>query len=167
MSRPDEIYVGGYQGHDQLDPADSLAGELREDPLDAGYSPPDREPPGLRVGTTEAETWRHETHDERLAEEEPDLTDDPAWDDVDVDRREVRVRAGRLVAPVQGALDDDEATEIATDVGPAGWASSAEEAAVHLVPESDDSDDDFDGSDGSDGSGDWGEDREVRADIVG
>jgi hypothetical protein len=160
MTRPDEIYVGGYQGHDQLDPADSLAGELRDDPLDAGYSPPDREPVGLRVGTTDAEMWRRESHDARLAEEEPDVVEDrDAEDDVDTDRRERQVRAGRLVAPDQGAIDDDEPTEIATDVGRAGWAASAEEAAVHLLPE------DLDEDDSDDAAG-WS-DRGVRADFVG
>lgn len=161
MSRQDEIYVGGYQGHDQLDPADSLAGELREDPLDAGYSPPDREPVGLRSGTTEAETWRHETHDQRLAEEEPDVPVEPDWADPDVDRRQVQARAGRLVAPDQGALDDDEATEIATDVGRAGWAASAEEAAVYLLPDEDSED-----SENSEDSDDWGE-RNAGAGFVG
>lgn len=160
MSRPDEIYVGGYQGHDQLDPADSLAGELRDDPLDAGYSPPDREPVGLHVGTTDAEMWRRESHDARLAEEEPDVGDDPETaDDPDVDRRAVQVRAGRLVAPDEGAIDDDEPAEIATDVGRAGWAASAEEAAVHLMPEDSDEDTDED-------TDDW-DDRAVRADFVG
>jgi hypothetical protein len=40
-----------------------------------------------------------------------------------------------LVAPDEGAHPDDEADEIATDVGPAGYASSAEEAAVHIQEE--------------------------------
>jgi hypothetical protein len=42
-------------------------------------------------------------------------------------------RAGRLVAPDEGAHADEEKDEIATDVGRAGYAASAEEAAVHIV----------------------------------
>ena len=44
-------------------------------------------------------------------------------------------RAGRLVAPDEGAHPDEEKDEIATDVGPAGYASSAEEAAMYIVDE--------------------------------
>ncbi len=129
MIRRDEIYVGGYEGYDQLDPADSLAGEIGEDPLDAGYSPPDRQPRATQHATTDAEMWRRESLDERLAEEEPDLSaEDPETYDEEP-------RVGRLVAPNAGALDDEEADEIAHDAGRAGWAASAEEAAVHLVPE--------------------------------
>ena len=138
MPKRDEIYVGGYQDRDQLDPADSLADELGEDPLDAGYSPPDREPAGLRIRITDAEHWRPESLDERLAEEEPDTGCDESGEDVDLDRRSPQQRAGRLVAPDEGALDDDEPTEIARDAGRASWAASAEEAAMYLVPEEDD-----------------------------
>ena len=46
-------------------------------------------------------------------------------------------RAGRLVAPDEGAHPDEETDEIATDVGRAGYASSAEEAAVHIRDEDD------------------------------
>jgi hypothetical protein len=148
MPRRDEIYVAGYQGRDQLDPADSLAGELGEDPLDAGYSPPDREPAGLRVRITDAECWRRESLDERLAEEEPDASDDEPDPDIDVDHRSPQERAGRLVAPDEGALEDSEPLEIARDVGRAGWAASAEEAAMHLVPDEDDDDADRSYADG-------------------
>jgi hypothetical protein len=138
MPERDEIYVGGYQDRDQLNPADSLAGELGEDPLDAGYSPPDREPAGLRRRTTDAEQWQRESLDERLAEEEPETGDDEPGQDIDIDRRTPQQRTGRLVAPDEGGLDDDEPLEIARDVGRAGWAASAEEAAMHLVPDEDD-----------------------------
>ena len=129
--RRDEIYEGGYEGYDQLDPADSLAGEIGEDPLDAGYSPPDRPPRATRRATTDAELWGHTSLDERLAEEEPDVSDS------DLDTADQDPRAGRLVAPDRGALADDEAAEVAEDVGRAGWAASAEEAAMHVIPEPD------------------------------
>ena len=131
LARPmsDDIYEGGFEGADQVDPADSLAGDLTEDPLDAGYSPPDREPRNTRFGTTAEEQRAGESLDQLLAEEEPDI-DASAWSDDEPD-----ARAGRLVAPDEGAHADDETDAIATDVGRAGYASSAEEAAMHIEDE--------------------------------
>src|SRR6266536_3799771 len=114
----DDIYEGGFEGGDQLDPSESLTGDNTEDPLDAGYSPPDREPRATRYGDSE-------TFDQRLAEEEPDVDPSDEWSDDDQDPR-----AGRLVAPDEGSHPDRESDEIADDVGRAGYASSAEEAAV-------------------------------------
>jgi hypothetical protein len=116
----DDIYEGGFEGGDQLDPSESLTGDNTEDPLDAGYSPPDREPRATRYGDSE-------TFDQRLAEEEPDVDASDEWSDGDQDSR-----AGRLVAPDEGSHPDEESDEIADDVGRAGYASSAEEAAVHV-----------------------------------
>ena len=116
----DDIYEGGFDGGDQLDPSESLTGDNTEDPLDAGYSPPDREPRATRYGDSE-------TFDQRLAEEEPDVDPSDEWSDDDQDPR-----AGRLVAPDEGSHPDRESDEIADDVGRAGYASSAEEAAVHI-----------------------------------
>ena len=42
-------------------------------------------------------------------------------------------RAGRLVAPDEGAHASVESDLIASDRGRAGYASSAEEAAVHII----------------------------------
>jgi hypothetical protein len=44
-------------------------------------------------------------------------------------------RVGRLVAPDEGSHEDTEATEVARDAGTAGGGASAEELAVHPVPE--------------------------------
>jgi len=129
MSRHDDIYAGGFQAYDQLDPADSLAGEIGEDPLDAGYSPPDREPVATRWGNTSNELLRGESLAQHLAEEEPDISAD------DPDEFDAEPRAGRLVAPDEGAHAVEESQAIARDLGRAGWASSAEEAAVHIVTE--------------------------------
>jgi Family of unknown function (DUF5709) len=112
-----------------LDPLESLTGDDPDEPMQTGYSPPDREPRSLRDPPTAAETRAGPTLDEQLAEEEPDVSpDDVAFDDPEP-------RAGRLVAPNEGFGPDEEADEIATDVGPAGYASSAEEAAVHIQDE--------------------------------
>jgi hypothetical protein len=125
----DDIYEGGLEGADQVDPADSLTGELTEDPLDAGYSPPDRRPRATRFGTTAEEQREGESLDQLLAEEEPDVGAED-WSDDEPD-----ARAGRLVAPDEGAHADEESDAIATDVGRAGYASSAEEAAMHIEDE--------------------------------
>ena len=65
-------YVG-YVGYDQLDPADSLLGELDSDPLDTGYLLPDEQPHTRHWRLTEADEQRGESLAEHLAEEEPDV----------------------------------------------------------------------------------------------
>jgi len=100
--------------------------------MQTGYNPPDREPHNLRDAPTPAEEREGESLDQRLAEEEPDVSVD------DVRDTEEAPRAGRLVAPDRGVPPDEEADEIAEDVGPAGYASSAEEAAVHIRDEDED-----------------------------
>ena len=95
--------------------------------MQTGYSPPDREPYHLRHAQTPLEERRGESLDEHLAEEEPDVGVD------DVDLAEADPPAGRLVAPDEGFGEDDEPEEIAEDVGTAGYARTAEEAAMHIV----------------------------------
>lgn len=126
----DDLYVGGFAGNDQVDPSESLTGDNTEDPLDAGYSPPERESHSWR-GDTADEAREGESLDRHLAEEEPEV-----WD-TDTDDVEPDARTGRLVAPDEGAHEDTEADEIATDVGRAGSASTAEEAAMHVIPDDD------------------------------
>lgn len=127
MSESDDLYVGGFQGNDQVDPSESLTGDNTEDPLDAGYSPPERESHSWR-GDTAEEAREGESLDRHLAEEEPDVSADD--DDIEPERR-----AGRLVAPDEGAHEDTERDEVATDLGRAGSAASAEEAAMYVVDE--------------------------------
>ena len=107
----------------QLETSESLVGPPGDDvdPLDAGYSPPDR-PYGLDDDElTVAGQREDETLDERLAREEPEEVP------VDLDR------AGRLTDPDQGAaLERGDAMD-ADDVGIDGGAASAEEAAMHVV----------------------------------
>ncbi|HEX6497632.1 MAG TPA: DUF5709 domain-containing protein [Micromonosporaceae bacterium] len=43
---------------------------------------------------------------------------------------------GRLVAPDQGGLSDEEADAVASDEGAAGGGASAEETAIHEIPDS-------------------------------
>ncbi len=125
----DNIYNDSFEGNDQLDPSETLTGDNTEDPLDAGYSPPDYEPKATRFGTTAEEERSGESLDQLLAEEEPDITVE------DVTFSAAEERAGRLVAPDEGAHEDEEKDEVAYDVGRAGDAASAEEAAVHVIEE--------------------------------
>ncbi|MFF2513485.1 DUF5709 domain-containing protein [Streptomyces sp. NPDC058086] len=126
-----------------LDSEDTLLSDGVGDPLDRGWSPPERPWAVEHSGVTAAERRRGETLDQRLAEEMPDVaepdgdgigdcqgTDGEPWDN------EVGAsRSGRLVAPNEGAHEDDESGLIATDVGIDGAAASAEEAAMHIVDE--------------------------------
>ena len=117
-----------------------------EDVLDTGWSPAER-PWGVDTwGTTEWEESTGESLGGRLARELPDTdgseddgdgfgdasdTDGEPLDDEVGDRR-----AGRLVEG-RGGWGDDEPELHAVDTGIDSGAASAEEAAVHVVPERD------------------------------
>lgn len=122
---------------DQTPKQDMLVDRGVDDLLDEGYSPPERMPSTHWIGTTAEEQHDGETLDERIRQEEPDAElasgrdPDEQWEG-DLTGRE---RAGRLVAPDEGAHEDDEKDMVAGDVGIDGGAASAEEAAMHVVPE--------------------------------
>ncbi|MEU6537326.1 DUF5709 domain-containing protein [Streptomyces sp. NPDC047000] len=126
-----------------LDVEDTLENDGVDDPLDRGWSPPERPWAVERPDVTAAERFRGETLDQRLAEEVPDITapdgdgigDCPGSDGEALDNEVGALRSGRLVAPDEGAHEDDESALIATDVGIDGAAASAEEAAMHIVDE--------------------------------
>jgi hypothetical protein len=126
----DTVYEGGdaVEDAENLDPLENLTGDDPDEIMQTGYSPPDREPYNLKHAPTPEEEREGESLDQRLSEEVPDVTPDDI-------HGEQEPRAGRLVAPDEGAHPDEEKDEIATDVGPAGYASSAEEAAVHIRDE--------------------------------
>ncbi|HEY0470403.1 MAG TPA: DUF5709 domain-containing protein [Kribbella sp.] len=128
---------GSYSVDDEDQPGaeDTLDDRGLDDPLDEGYSPPEKWSPAEKFGNTADEQLQGETLDQRLAQEEPDV--DPYADDGEnVGGPEIGgPRSGRLVAPDEGAHLDDEKDLVAEDVGIDGGASSAEEAAVHLVDE--------------------------------
>lgn len=144
----DSVYEGGVEDADDFDPIENLTGDDPDEDEETSYSPPDYRPSNTRYGITDLEQAEGESLDQRLAEEEPDVDPDAETDeDFSAEDR----RAGRLVAPDEGAHADEEKDEVAFDVGPAGYASSAEEAAVHIIGdedyedtlESDDVDDDL------------------------
>jgi hypothetical protein len=120
---------------DQQQPYDTLDDRGVEDLLDEGIVAREKWSPGQGFGNTHAEELRGETLDQRIAQEEPDVGD-ADWDEDDLYDHEVgRERAGRLVAPDEGAHEDDEAAALAFDVGIDGAGASAEEAAMHVIPE--------------------------------
>ncbi|UUU20241.1 DUF5709 domain-containing protein [Streptomyces sp. DSM 40750] len=126
-----------------LDAEDTLVTDGVADPLDRGWSPPERPWAVEHTGVTAAERLRGETLDQRLAEELPDIPypdgdgigDSPDTDGEPLDNEVGDLRSGRLVAPDEGAHEDEESGLIATDVGIDGAAASAEEAAMHIVDE--------------------------------
>ncbi|GKQ39283.1 DUF5709 domain-containing protein [Streptomyces sp. A012304] len=126
-----------------LDAEDTLENDGVADPLDRGWSPPERPWAVEHTGVTAAERQRGESLEQRLAEEQPDLVapDSDGLGDCDgtdgelLDNEVGAVRSGRLVAPDEGAHEDEESALVATDVGIDGAAASAEEAAVHIVDE--------------------------------
>jgi hypothetical protein len=123
MSSYDEEVPDRSEQLDQLQPEDTLVDRGVEDVLDEGYSPPER--------------WQRTNDDttieDRLDSEVPeDETDDGEF----IDDGEVGdLRAGRLVDPNGGIGDDVDSELIGDDVGIDGAGASAEEAAVHVVPD--------------------------------
>lgn len=124
--------------HSQMQPSDTLDDRGLEDILDEGIVPNQKWSPGQGFGTTAAEQRRGETMDMRLAQEEPDVDPYAEVDEVLDDDQVGGRRAGRLVAPDEGAHEDAESDAVAFDVGLAGGAATAEEAAMHIVEEPDD-----------------------------
>ncbi|MFJ9729527.1 DUF5709 domain-containing protein [Streptomyces sp. NPDC101209] len=120
--------------------------EFGEDILDEGYSPPERPLGVSEWGLTAREGASHEDLTHRLRRELPEWNTQPEGDglgdtvDTDgelIDDQVGDERAGRLVnwdGDGDEGLGDD---YTAQDVGIDGGAASAEEAAIHIVPERD------------------------------
>ncbi|KUN30114.1 hypothetical protein AQJ23_05165 [Streptomyces antibioticus] len=144
----DEVYqpTGGNEEQEDaapLDLQDAVDERTYDDILDEGYSPPEKPLGVTRTGTTAAEQREGESLDERLRQETPDVTE-PAGDGIGDtpgaagEPRDAEVgadRAGRLVAPDEGAHEDTTKELVAEDEGIDGGAAGAEEAAVHVVRE--------------------------------
>jgi hypothetical protein len=128
-----------------LEPEDTLDGTPGvRDVLDTGWSPPERPWAVEDWGTTEAEEEAGESLDGRLARELPDRLDDDGdglGDTADTDGELIDdevgdVRSGRLVLSDQDQEAGWFGEMFARDAGLDGAGASAEEAAVHVVPES-------------------------------
>jgi hypothetical protein len=135
---PTENYHG-YSVDDEDQPqstGDSLTDDRGlDDPLDEGYSPPEKWSAGEGFGNTPFEESLGESLDQRLAQEEPEP--DPyelaANETENVSGEIGEARSGRLVATDEGIGEDDDPELFAVDVGIDGAAASAEEAAVHVI----------------------------------
>jgi hypothetical protein len=149
-SMADDVYQPTGSNEEQEDAApldlqDAVDERSYDDILDEGYSPPEK-PLGVnRTGTTAAEQHDGESLDERLGQELPDTAADdgdgigdlPGGEGEPIDPEAGTLRAGRLVAPDEGAHPDTDRELFASDVGIDGGAAAAEEAAVHVVREYD------------------------------
>jgi hypothetical protein len=135
----------------RLEPEDVLEDDSDADVLASGYSPQDRPWAADDWGTTSLEEEEGESLDGRLARERPDEDQDSDEADdagdglgdvlgTDGELRDDEVgdqRAGRLAETDAGSESgpDDEPDLEAFDEGIDGGAASAEEAAVHVVPD--------------------------------
>ena len=158
----DGVELGAYSIDDEDQPgAESfLLDRGIDDPMDEGYSPPEKSRGVEAFGTTATEEREGESLEERLRQEEPDpamAVEDPLADTDEVDDTadgepggaegaleadefldDGQVggrRAGRLVDPDEGVREDTEKDVVGSDVGIDGGAASAEEAAMHIVDE--------------------------------
>jgi len=135
---PNESY-NSYSVDDEDQPqssGDSLVDDRGlPQPLDEGYSPPEKWSVAEGYGNTPLEEELGETLDQRIAQEEPepDPYDAAAQEPHDVEGEVGSERAGRLVDPDRGIGPDDEGDLIGEDVGIDGAAATAEEAAVHVI----------------------------------
>ena len=137
-----ESYHGySVDDEDQLSSEDTLEDPEQDvdDELDRGYSPREDWSAGQGFGNTPYEEAIGESLDQRIAQEEPEP--DPyelAADETENVSGEIGdARSGRLVATDEGLGEDTDEELFADDVGIDGAAASAEEAAVHIIPDDD------------------------------
>ena len=145
---------GGYGTHGEdadeaslrLQPEDVLEDTSTDDVLQTGYAPEDRPWAVDDWGTTASEEEQGESLEGRLAREVPDDGRDEQGDEIgdlpggEGELRDDEVggdRAGRLAETDAGSesAPDVEPDMEAFDEGIDGAGASAEEAAVHVVPE--------------------------------
>jgi hypothetical protein len=117
----------GTEGDDNQLPGEDTMSDRGVDPLDEGFTLPERPRPEVsHWGETPWEESHGETLDLRIAQEEPEVWETEQQSDPN--------RAGRLT-------EDDDAVEaggndqFAVDAGIDGGAAGAEEAAMHVVDE--------------------------------
>nr|WP_128381368.1 DUF5709 domain-containing protein [Streptomyces cavernae] len=142
----DDAYQPTGSNEDQEDAApldlqDAVDERTYDDMLDEGYSPPEKPLGVTKKGVTAAEQHEGESLDERLRQEVPEaeaqagdgIGDLPGGEGEPLDPEAGTDRAGRLVAPDEGARTDTTKELVAEDEGIDGGAAGAEEAAVHVV----------------------------------
>ena len=118
---PSELEDEGVPDHEGPLVSKHLTGDGQE-----GVSPPaDRPIASLDFGTTAEERREGESLDGRLRRELPDRL--PTGDPYPV---------GRLVEPDEGLAPDEADEAVAFDAGPDSGGFSAEELAIHVIPDS-------------------------------
>lgn len=127
-----------------LPPEESLDDEELGDDVDGpGFSPLDRPIGSTAWGVTAYEASMHEPLSLRLAHEVPDVGAEEFGDGTDdaaeisgelIDDQAGDSRAGRLVWADQDPADPSSDFR-AQDIGIDGGAASAEEAAIHVIPD--------------------------------
>lgn len=136
-----------------LDSSDTLAGPPGDDPLDRGIATPERWSAAMKFGSTAAEQQSGGSLDQRLAREDPDdgpdspdeRPDGVSWDEnasdgdisTDAGADGTAPRAGRLIRAYSetAVYMTWETAAVARDVGIDGGGASAEEAALHVMPD--------------------------------
>ena len=125
----------GLASPDPDQDAKRITGDVQEEMA----VPAERPIASTDYGTTQAEEATDEPLDGRLAREEPELNAAGAADESpDADQpypEDKEERVGRIVETDEGARADDEADAVALDVGTDKGGFSAEERAMHIVPE--------------------------------
>lgn len=126
---PDPEIYHGYSVDDEDQPQDTGDSTTPErdvaEPLEEGYSPPEKWSAGQGWGNTPWEEQQGESLDQRLAQEVPDQQ--PGAESEIYDSGETgSERAGRIVEPDEGVREDTDAQTVADDVGIDGAGASAE-----------------------------------------
>ena len=141
--------------YEVLDSSDTLTGAPGDDPLDRGVATPERWSAAMRFGSTAGEQRSGASLNRRLAKEDPEHILDPAderpdgvsWDEnaTDGDIASLAAldglgpRTGRLIRAYadDAAFRSWETAAVARDIGIDGGGASAEEAALHVLPDED------------------------------
>jgi len=141
--------------YEVLDSSDTLTGAPGDDPLDRGVATPERWSAAMRFGSTAGEQRSGASLNRRLAKEDPEYILDPAderpdgvsWDEnaTDGDIASLAAldglgpRTGRLIRAYadDAAFRSWETAAVARDIGIDGGGASAEEAALHVLPDED------------------------------
>ncbi len=151
-SSGDGVGKESYHGYsvDDEDQPQSTGDSLTDsrglaNPLDEGYSPPEKWSVAQGYGNTPLEEAMGENLEQRIQQEVPE--EDP-YEEAEampvsvieggLEDEVVEVgddRAGRLVAPDEGVHTDTEPLAYAEDVGVDGAGAGAEEAAMHVIDE--------------------------------
>ncbi|MGA4508526.1 DUF5709 domain-containing protein [Propionibacteriaceae bacterium G1746] len=126
---------------DQLQPGETLIDRGVDDALDEGIIAPFDWSPAQGFGNTAREMREGETLEMRIKQEVPEVVstdDEQDWNPLKERRQVGSERAGRLVGHDHGYDSVDlEKESIGEDVGFAGGAASAEEAAMHIISDDD------------------------------